>query len=329
MKIARVFPRQTKASPTDELCFFDAPGLFPPEIDEVHVSCTFSWDKPKAENLAKQWEQVAPVKIGGVAYNDRGGDFVAGRYLKPGYVITSRGCPNRCWFCSVWRREGNVIRELPIVEGWNLLDDNLLACSDNHIKNVFAMLEKQRGVEFTGGLEAARLKPWHIDLLTKLKIKQMFLAYDTPDDYEPLVTAAKMLHEGGLLRSHKVRAYVLIGFGKDTFQYAEKRLTDVCRLGIMPMAMLYRGEADCAYDPDWKRFQRTWANPWIVGTKMKAVLSENGNKTITDVETDSRKIQIFTGIPACTIVHSEFAVVKPWMLPPPAQNGTAGTSLYY
>ena len=39
-----------------------------------------------------------------------GGDFVPGRYLAPGYVITSRGCPNRCWFCSVWRREG-ALRE--------------------------------------------------------------------------------------------------------------------------------------------------------------------------------------------------------------------------
>jgi hypothetical protein len=29
MKIARVFPRKTKASPTDELAFYDEPGLFP------------------------------------------------------------------------------------------------------------------------------------------------------------------------------------------------------------------------------------------------------------------------------------------------------------
>ena len=37
------------------------------------------------------WRQVGvPVKIGGPAYNEHGGDFVPGRYLKKGYVITSR-----------------------------------------------------------------------------------------------------------------------------------------------------------------------------------------------------------------------------------------------
>ena len=58
-----------------------------------------------------------PVHMGGPAFNMPGGDFVPGMYLKKGYVITSRGCPNRCWFCSVPRREGGRLRELPITEG--------------------------------------------------------------------------------------------------------------------------------------------------------------------------------------------------------------------
>jgi hypothetical protein len=66
------------------------------------------------------------VKIGGVAYGDRGAEFVSGKYIKSGYVFASRGCPRRCWFCSVWKRDP-VPRLLPIVDGWNVLDDNLLA----------------------------------------------------------------------------------------------------------------------------------------------------------------------------------------------------------
>ena len=94
MKIARVFPRLTRATPEDELCFFGPPPMLTlPEIDEVHVSCVFTYDREKAEELAYQWEVVgAPVKIGGPAYDDPAeGDFVPGRYLKKGYVITSRG----------------------------------------------------------------------------------------------------------------------------------------------------------------------------------------------------------------------------------------------
>lgn len=146
MKIARVFPRKTKATPTDELVFFERPPVLTlPEIDEVHVSVAFTYDKEKAEYLAEDWRIVGvPVKIGGPAYDDSAdGDFVPGRYLKTGYVITSRGCNNHCWFCSAWRREGKL-RELPITNGWNVLDNNLLQCSEQHIKDVFEMLKKQK-----------------------------------------------------------------------------------------------------------------------------------------------------------------------------------------
>lgn len=141
MKIARVFPRKTNASPTDELAFFDRPGLFDYEINEVHVSVTFTWDIERAKRLTDAWAKVAPVRLGGPAMGERGGDFIPGLYLKPGYIITSRGCPNRCWFCSVPKRDG-PLRELPIHEGCNVLDDNLLACSENHIRAVFTMLAK-------------------------------------------------------------------------------------------------------------------------------------------------------------------------------------------
>jgi len=149
-KIIRVFPRRTNATPIDEMAFIGLPDMFC-EADEVHISVTFSYDLPEAERLEKYWRQIAPVKIGGPATGQRGEDFIPGMYLKKGYVITSRGCPNKCWFCSVWKREGEV-RELSITEGWNILDDNLLACSDGHIKKVFAMLEKQKeAAHFTGG----------------------------------------------------------------------------------------------------------------------------------------------------------------------------------
>ena len=127
MKIAHVFPRRTKATPDDPLAFTGPPprgGL--PDIEEVHVSVAFTYDMEKACQLAEQWMKLGvPVHMGGPAFNMPGGDFVPGMYLKKGYVITSRGCPNRCWFCSVPRREGGRLRELPITEGNIVLDDNL------------------------------------------------------------------------------------------------------------------------------------------------------------------------------------------------------------
>lgn len=274
MKIARVFPRLTKATPDDELCFFGTPPLLTlPEIDEVHVSCVFTYDREKAEELAYQWEVVGvPVKIGGPAYDDPAeGDFVPGRYLKKGYVITSRGCNNHCWFCSAWRREGKL-RELPITPGWNVLDNNLLQCSEQHIRDVFHMLsqQKERPV-FTGGLEAKQLQPWHCELLREAKTRRMYFAYDTPDDYEPLVEAGRMLQAAGFNpRGNVMRCYCLIGYKGDTFDAATERMEQTIRAGFMPYAMLYRDQIG-KVDTDWRRFQCEWLRPQLVSHKFVEV----------------------------------------------------------
>ncbi|MFT9076545.1 hypothetical protein [Ethanoligenens sp.] len=272
MKIARVFPRRTAASPNDDLAFFGPPPILTlPEVDEVHISVAFTYDMRRAEELAYQWEQVGvPVKMGGPAFNEPGGGFVPGMYLKRGYVITSRGCPNRCWFCNVPKREGYHLRELPITNGWNVLDDNLLACSDQHIRAVFDMLKQQpKHPEFTGGLEAKILKPWHCDLLREARTKRMYFAYDTPDDLEPLVDAGRMLQDAGFkFSTHTMCCYVLIGYPGDTFEHAEKRLTETIQAGFMPYAMLYRDKHG-QVGAEWRKFQRVWCRPQIVAAKLK------------------------------------------------------------
>ncbi len=284
MRIARVFPRQTKATPMGDLVFVDSlPPLFAlPEIDEVHISVAFTYDLSKAEWLAKQWEITGvPVKIGGPALNEPGGEFGPGRYLKQGYVITSRGCPNRCWFCAVPKREGFRLRELPIIEGWNVLDDNLLACSDQHINAVFNMLVRQSEKPmFTGGLEAKLLQPWHAEKLKAIGTKRLYMAYDTPDDYEPLVRAGSILLEAGFtFASHVMGCYVLIGYNGDTFDKAEKRLTDTIKAGFMPYAMLFRDKSG-SVKPDWKKFQRTWVRPEIIASQIKRRRCANETQTI-------------------------------------------------
>jgi hypothetical protein len=264
--LIRVFPHKTKATPTDELAVVNRPPYLFDEADEVHISVSFTWDIPRAEWLEKQWRHVAPTKIGGPALNDPGGEFIPGRYLKPGYVITSRGCPNDCSFCDAWRREGGI-RELHINDGWNVLDNNLLACSEDHQWGVFSMLFMQkRKAEFTGGFEAKRFTPWHVAWLLKLKPREIFFAYDESDDYEPLVNAAKLLQEAEIIKptSHVASCYVLIGDEWDTIQGAEKRLQQVLALGFMPQAMLFNRRPE----KEWRRFQREWANKVIVGSKM-------------------------------------------------------------
>jgi hypothetical protein len=272
MKIIRVFPRRNNATPDDALVAIGSPDLFSESLepDRVHISVTFTWDIPVAEKLYREWRVIAPVEMGGPALGQRGEEFTPGMYLKRGYVITSRGCPNRCWFCSVWRREGETIRELPVREGWNVLDDNLLACSDSHINAVFDMLARQKHRPFfTGGLEAAKLKEWHIKRFCEVKPQEMFFAYDTPDDRDPLYEAGWKLRKAGLKICHPLRAYVLVGYPGDTFEKAEWRLNDCITAGFLPMAMLYRDKIG-GRDPAWVRFAWPWARPAAIYKKYKS-----------------------------------------------------------
>lgn len=272
-RIIRVFPRKTKATPDDDLARFGPPGFFD-EADEVHVSVTFTYDKAIAEGLAEQWRGVAPVQIGGPAYEKNtpySMTFEPGLYIKPGYTFTSRGCPRRCWFCNVWKRGPTAMPIEGFHAGWNILDDNLLACPRPHVEAVFDMLRKQnRRVEFTGGLEALSLEDYQVDLLASLKPRpNCFFAYDPGDEFETLASAARRLLEAGFTpQSHRLRCYVLVGMPKDTFDLAEKRLMDIFGLGFTPMAMLWKPETESqmkwAPAPAWRAFQRRWARPAII-----------------------------------------------------------------
>ena len=264
LKILRVFPRRMTMTPTDDLAFVGNPP-FPsmlPEVDEVHVSCTFTWDKPEAERLFRAWSPFFPVtRIGGPAYDNPGGEFVPGRYVREGVTVTSRGCPRRCGFCFVPKREGKI-RTLKIHPGRHLVDNNLLACPRDHVEAVFRMLESQRQIEFGGGLDARLLEDWHVAWFEAnvSRIKAMFFAEDTGDS-RPLERAGRMLQG---VHYWKRRAYVLVGFRGETVEQAEVRLRRVWDAGFLPFAQFYRGEGEQPKTPEWQRLQRKWTRPALL-----------------------------------------------------------------
>ena len=274
-RIIRVFPRITKATPDDELAVSRSPDFWD-EADKIEISVTFDWDKPKAEKLALEWGVIAPVEIGGPAYGDPGLTFEAGMYLKHGYVITSRGCPNHCPNCKVPTREGNL-RMLPIVDGHNLLDNNILACPNEHVESVFKMLERQPNrAKFTGGLEARLLQGWHVDWLLRLKPDAIWTAYDRPNEWEPLTRAVSMLSEAGIVAPHKrkrVGCYVLMGWQGDTLAEAEKRLRAVIGLGIKTQAMWFDNGAESNKDDfkSWFALRRQFTDPRSVGKMVSEI----------------------------------------------------------
>jgi len=263
--IVRVFPRRTAATPDDNLSFVGDPPLFLPRTDEVHVSCTFTWDRPEADRLAKTWaNQGYTVSVGGPAYDAPAGDFIPGMYVKPGMTITSRGCIRRCSFCFVPKREGKLTL-LPIKPGWDILDNNLLACPRPHIEAVLAMLETQsKPARFTGGIDARLCEPWFAERLGRMRVQILYTAFDTPEQKDSVERAIELLRDAGL-RQRAVGCYVLIGQGGDTVSAAADRLEWVFEIGATPCAMFYRdGDSKAKPPQEWRDLIRKWNRPALI-----------------------------------------------------------------
>jgi len=159
------------------------------------------------------------------------------------------------------KREG-PIRELRIKAGWNIFDNNLLACSREHIETVFEMLRRQpQPAHFTGGLDKTLLEPWHVDLLKSIRFKRAWFALDSVMGWPALEHAADLLSD---FSREKKYCYVLVGYKQETPAEAEARLAQVFHLGFMPFSMLYRGPETVSRthrDPEWRKLIRKWCNP--------------------------------------------------------------------
>ncbi len=255
---------RTKWTPTDSLAFVGGPPLFRPPEMPVYISVTFTWDLPKAHRLAREWGRYyRSVRVGGPACDDPGGDFTPGLFMIDGVTITSRGCPRRCPWCVVPRRSG-AIRELELVDGHIIQDDNVLACSRPHVERVFEMLGRQKkSAQFRGGLDARLLRDWHRSLFDSVRHNELWFACDTRAGLKPLARVAKIL-DGIPIR--KRRCYVLLAFDpKETVADAEARCEAVYELGFLPFAQLYQpfsrtGETR-SYPRDWRALSRKWSRP--------------------------------------------------------------------
>lgn len=173
-----------------------------------------------------------------------------------------------------------IIRELPIYDGYNIMDDNVLGTSEQHFRAVIEMLRRQKEkAVFSGGLEPAMLQRWQAELLKSINPKTMYTAYDTKDDYDAIRQMAETMWDVGFSpRARQVKCYCLCGYEGDTFEEAEKRMNQIMDVGFLPFAMLYRDESG-EFNKDWRGFQREWANSYIVGKKFSERRKEDGNQT--------------------------------------------------
>lgn len=100
------------------------------------------------------------------------------------YGFLTRGCPRACPFCIVSSKEGRKSQKVAdLDEFWagqkniELLDPNLLASKD-HEELLKQLADSKAWVNFSQGLDARILTKDNIDLINKVKVKNIHFAWD-------------------------------------------------------------------------------------------------------------------------------------------------------
>lgn len=164
-------------------------------------------------------------------------------------VFTQRGCINKCGYCMVHRLEPDIWinpkwKESIVKEKENVLvsDNNILASSEKHWKEVFTFLAKNnKGVIFNNGIYAKLLNNESAKLLSKIRYVRngLRLAFDRIEEDGIYQKAVELLRSNGVKVKRDSLTYVLFNFN-DTPQEAYYRIKECWRHNSPPYAMKYR-----------------------------------------------------------------------------------------
>ncbi|KKM12476.1 hypothetical protein LCGC14_1720160 [marine sediment metagenome] len=162
------------------------------------------------------------------------------------YVFTTRGCPNKCAYCVVWKIEDNWInptwkshidKDKPNVM---VYDNNLSSQPIEHVESVIKFLvDEKKGVCFDNGFDCKYIDKHIAEMLSGIRFVRngMRLAFDRIDDDVVFQKAVETLLSAGIPKS-AFMAYVLFNF-TDTPKEANYRATECVRLGIHPYPQQY------------------------------------------------------------------------------------------
>jgi hypothetical protein len=160
------------------------------------------------------------------------------------YGFLTRGCPRGCEFCIVAEKEGRrAYKVADLNEFWNgqkyitLLDPNILACRE-HPDLLQQLIDSKARVDFSQGLDIRLTNERNIDLINRIKVKNIHFAWDNAnDDLRPYFERYKAL------ATHKpngcyATVYVLTNFGS-TMEENLYRIYALQDLGYAPYVMVY------------------------------------------------------------------------------------------
>jgi hypothetical protein len=157
-----------------------------------------------------------------------------------GYL--TRGCPNRCTWCVVPLKEGDI---RPYAD-WRdivrcdtkklvLMDNNILA-SDYGIEQLAELADTDYRVDLNQGMDARLVTPEIADILARVKwLKYVRFSCDRIPQIDAITNAAALLAERGV-RPYRLFVYLLVTKDIDNAVYRVEQLKRLKNLSIYAQA---------------------------------------------------------------------------------------------
>lgn len=146
------------------------------------------------------------------------------------YGFLTRGCPNKCFWCVVPKKEGLIrpymdIEEIAI-EGRNhvvLMDNNILAAGDYAKRQLQKIIDLGLHVDFNQALDARLVTPEYAAMLGRIKWidGRVRFGCDTTAQIRDCERAMKLINDAGFRGEYFL--YTMIG-GKNGFQECYDRI---------------------------------------------------------------------------------------------------------
>jgi len=224
--------------------------------DFVYASAIFKGSLQKSLNLKHEYNWKIAMGGSGIDLNRKLPDNV--EYIMPDYSLysidysmgfTSRGCINRCKFCVVPEKEGEIQDHASIVEFMNekhkkliLLDNNFLA-SPKWKENLQYIIDNKIKVNISQGLDFRLLAEENSEMLANtmtrnhtFKSNKIHFAFD--DIKYKRLFIKKMTFLLKHIKPYRIMIYILIGFNS-IFEEDYERFKLVRDFGFDPYIMPY------------------------------------------------------------------------------------------
>lgn len=181
------------------------------------------------------------------------------------YGFLSRGCWRHCKFCVVGDKEGlQSVKVADLTEFWRgqkyikLLDPNLLCCKER-VELLQQLVYSGSYVDFVSGLDIRVITQEVVELINRIKVKEIHFAWDNPRD--DLTEKFKFYAQYATRKPHGQygTVYVLTGYDS-TMEENLYRIYTLRDLGYDPYVMIY----DKPNAPrELIRLQRWCNNRWV------------------------------------------------------------------